>query len=550
MSNPQVTIGVSAVDNAKAVLQSVDDKIKGTATTIDTTSTKIISKTSIMSAQVKQNFGQIATSAASLAAGLTSFAFSFGSIEKAQLSAQSAQLQYEKSLDRLSRLQASGKATSEQLTLAQQEVALNSAKLAEAQDNVSEAYTQFLAQIPAQVISFGHGFSGILQNISGKSIPQLISGLKTLNLTMISTFVTSPVGIAIVGVTSLIVILATNVGGLRDRIFELGAAILEFLDRHFKPLADAIRWFIDNVAKPLGNFFGGEAPPAIEATNQKLSQFNETVELGSGIVGTFDQSLSDLQITTKSTTEEFETFQDWLVRTENAVLRTTNENFNYLQSLGKIENLQDLTNDQINLAANYHRELAAETQRVTQENFNLIASFDERYALTLKTNEAIAEQAELIREAIELEKKYGEATRDLFDEFGRRRDGGRSSNRGGSNRVTVDDVKRHKGSLIDAIREKSGRSLDVGGTLFEDVFGFGMRTGTPHMLHEGERVIPRSRSSVGGGSGGSSRITIEIPLILNGKEVARAIAKDIEPEIGRARTMRMRLTHEAIHGIG
>lgn len=284
MSNPQVTIGVTAVDKAGAVLQSVDQKIAQTATNVDTASSKIVSRTSQMSAQVKQNFGQIATSAASLAAGITSFAFSFGTIEKAQASAMSQQITYEKSLQRLEKLQNSGKATAEQLATAELEVANNANKLKIAQDQVSESYTQFLAQIPSQMIAFGHGFSGMLQNISGKSIPQLLSGLKTLNLTMISTFVTSPWGIALIAGASLIAIFAFNVGGLRDRIFELGDAIMRFLYDHFRPLHDAIKWFIDNVAKPFAGFFSTSAPESIDTTSMAFETLNKTtLDLGSSM---------------------------------------------------------------------------------------------------------------------------------------------------------------------------------------------------------------------------------------------------------------------------
>jgi hypothetical protein len=480
MSNPQVTIGVSAVDNAKSVLQSVDDKIKSTATTIDTAGSKVITKSSQMSALVKQNFTSIAQSAAGLAAGITSFATSFGTLEKAQLSADTAQVTYEKSLQRLEKLQASGKATAEQLATAQLDVANNAEKLRQAQDNVNETYANFLAQVPGQIISFGVAASGIMNllgishrnaaggaiaqtgatNLLNASIFRTIGTAIAARAAMIAAFITTPVGAAIVGVTTLITLLVFNVGGLRDRIFELGGAILKFLDHHFKPLADAIRWFIDNVAKPLGNFFGNVMPPEIDTTTAAIDVLNQsTIELGTNA----PVAIANVQSS--------------IVSLEAAGVTS----FNNMQA-------------------------AYEKFKQGIEDTNIKSIFD--------------------------------------DDFLEDRTGGKS---GGSKNKRVqeaqDEYQKSKKTGKDTARyidkiTKAASGYD--GMVFGPSLFLAGESGPEHV-----RITPQGRGGFGGG-----RITIEIPLILNGKEFARAVAKDIEPEIGRIRTTRMRLEHEGIYGLG
>ena len=54
-------------------------------------------------------------------------------------------------------------------------------------------------------------------------------------------------------------------------------------------------------------------------------------------------------------------------------------------------------------------------------------------------------------------------------------------------------------------------------------------------VHEGEAILTKeqNRERAEGTSGGT--LTIEVPLYINGKKVARAIAKDVDQEMGKLR---------------
>jgi hypothetical protein len=297
-SNPAISIGVTATDTASHVLQGVDKQIANTGHTVETTSSKIISKTDKMAASFKTNFTNIATSVAGLGAGIASFAASFGTLERAQNTADQANITYQKSLERLSKLQEGGKATTEQLALAQEQVRVNAEKLKTAQGDVTDTYMTFLANVPSQLISFGVAGSSIMKLLGlshgvagagaqGQAVQtNVLSGaLRFANVAAVQTSVgmrilqiaMGPVGWAILGVSTLVVLLSTNAFGLRDAFFNLGKQITAFLDVHFKPLADAMRWFYDNVLKPIGSFLGGEMPTDVKTTETSIASLDATV---------------------------------------------------------------------------------------------------------------------------------------------------------------------------------------------------------------------------------------------------------------------------------
>lgn len=113
-SNSNLNIGITATDTARGTLQQLDQKIAGTANNVDAAGTKIISKSQQMSAAFKQNMGSMLASIAGLGAGITSFATSFSTLDKAQTRADAANLALSRSQERLEKLMQNSKATAEQ----------------------------------------------------------------------------------------------------------------------------------------------------------------------------------------------------------------------------------------------------------------------------------------------------------------------------------------------------------------------------------------------------------------------------------------------------
>lgn len=279
-SNPQISIGVTAIDQASSVLSGVDRAVLSTAKKIEESGNRTISKWGQIKDNIKAHGVDIAVGIASLSAGVVSFATSFDVLEKAQLATDKAQLALTRSQEHLEKLQSSGKATAEQLAIAQEQVRLNTEKVALSQDAQNDTYMNFLANIPSQIISMGMGVSSVFTAITSSTISSTLA-MHGFRLASIAAFITNPVGIAIIGISALVAALVFNIGGLRDMVFKLGDAIMDFLDAHFKPLADAIRWFLDNVAKPLGNFFGGGTstalPESITRAETSLANYDTAI---------------------------------------------------------------------------------------------------------------------------------------------------------------------------------------------------------------------------------------------------------------------------------
>jgi hypothetical protein len=293
-SNPQVTIGVSAVDNAKQVLEGVDSKVSQTADIVVKSGDKMQSKTAQASSAILKNWQGLATGAATLGAGIVSFATSFDTLEKAALRTDQAQLTYSRSLERLNDLQKSGKASSADLSNAQEQLRINAEKLKQAQDSQNDTYTNFLAQVPLQMLSFGTSFVTMATTM-GISTGTLTSALGVLKAAMISAFVTNPAGIAILAVTTLVAALVFNIGGLRDAFVGLGKVILDFLDRHFKPLADAIRWFIDGIQWLTGQF-SVDLPSSIDTSASAVTEFSQVTQDASVMLANADMQIQNIQL--------------------------------------------------------------------------------------------------------------------------------------------------------------------------------------------------------------------------------------------------------------
>lgn len=259
-SNSSIVIGVSAVDTARQTLQQVDSKIRETTTIIEDSGAKITT----IGQRIKDNWQNLAATATGLVSGVTGFATSFDVLQKAQTNADRANLTYQKSLAKLEEMQKSGKYSAEELARQQEQVRINSEKLAQAQDNLGDTYTNFLANIPAQMLGFGTAaigmfnmlrttqianaaasvtssvaYSGALASMNAATITTT-GALNGFRIASIMAFLTNPATAAILGISTLIVLLTTNAFGLRDAFVWLGETIYNTIVSAFQPLIDIL----------------------------------------------------------------------------------------------------------------------------------------------------------------------------------------------------------------------------------------------------------------------------------------------------------------------
>src|SRR5581483_5852230 len=290
-SNPAITIGVNAIDSASEVLDGVDSKARTTAQSIIDGGDKIDSKWSTLKDNFKAHGKDMVLSTSELASSVVGLTGSITGLERAHYQVDKANLTLQKSQDALKKLQDSGKATAEQLAVAQEQVRLNTERSTLAQQNYHESMNEFLLQIPGQVIQF---FTGATQLVSLFGVESIAAGLKSVifgttttaslgtvnvvtaestgllgafRMASISAFLMNPATAAILGIATLVLLLTTNFGGLRDMVFSLGDAIMQFLDDHFKPLHDAIEWFLSNI----GQLFGLHGDTGISSSTSKVA---------------------------------------------------------------------------------------------------------------------------------------------------------------------------------------------------------------------------------------------------------------------------------------
>lgn len=488
-NNPQVTIGVNAIDKSKAVLQGVDQKLAGTADKVVQTSAKIESRTAKLKNAFKSNFAGMAGSMSFVGLGVAGLVNDFGDLKKAQIDVEDTALDLAEAEDRLEQMLEKGTASTKEIALQREDVRLKTEKLKIAESDLNQEHANFVLSLGPNVMSVGAGVTQMIGNMGLKLTGPggLVSKLKAFKLASIAAFITNPVGAAIIGVTTLVSLLVFNVGGLRDKITELGAVILNFLDAHFKPLADGIRWFLDGVGAVFGDFFSDELPASVQTANAALDTGQQaTLDLGA----TYDQITEQLREQMAKQQAEIEKLYKETVPQSTEVAAN---------SFVKVERAAVQTSQSI-----------------------IKSSSDARTAL-----EALAEAQ---NRSIVSFKSIGQA--------------------GLAGTISVDTLRAAglaRGSLLESAKAgrlggvftSTGRVLDKGGTLHENVVGFGTETGTPHLLHKGETVTPPSRSS-----GGNETIILEI----DGKAFAKATFKHTRTLMNKDTTRHIRLTHEGHHG--
>lgn len=286
-TNANVVILVTAENKAGQVLQQVQEQATQTQEKISQANEKV--SQSIQ--RVERNYLQAGAAFAAVGASVVGFATSLDNLEKAQLKVDIAQ-------KRVNDLVARGKAGTEEYRIAQEKLRL-------AQDNLNDSYTNFIAGIGPQIFSTIFGLQAGFKALGITSVSQLIPAIKGVGTALKTTFITNPVGIAILAITTVIGLLVFNVGGLRDKIVELGNQILVFIDAHLKPLGDAIRFIID-LFRPLVDIFGVVIPESMSNTQNAITGLEgvavpsfenieqETVQLGTSIGTTMDQINQDV----------------------------------------------------------------------------------------------------------------------------------------------------------------------------------------------------------------------------------------------------------------
>ncbi len=284
-----VTLLIQADDRATQVLNKVQNDLNKVQDNITRGNEKISESTKKLNTSTLHTI----SSFASFTAGATALYTSFSNLDKAQLrvasaqkeviaaqaSALQAQLVYQRSVERfgetsertshaLLRL----KSSEEQLIIAQEKARL-------AQNDLSDTYLNFIVNLAPQTISLAIGLQGAFRAIGITSITQLVPSIHAVGGALKGAFITNPVGIAIIGIASAVTLLATNTFGLGDKIITLGNIILGFIDKHLKPLGDAIRFVIDAL-KPITDLFGSIFPASIESSNNAISRL-ESISIDS-----------------------------------------------------------------------------------------------------------------------------------------------------------------------------------------------------------------------------------------------------------------------------
>ncbi len=283
-ANSNVILLITAENKASQVLQQVQQEATKTEGEITKANQNIAQSTQKVNTSMLQTVGSFAA----IGAGAVGLVTSFTTLERAQIgvetahkrlitaqaSAESAQKAYNAAVAKfgpdseqahiaLLRLQAAN----EQLPIAEDKARL-------AQDRLTETYLNFAANIAPQVISLIVGIQGASARLATTSLSSLIPSIRGVGIAMITSFITNPVGIAIIAITTVVILLATNVGGLRDKVVELGNEILAFIDVHLKPLGDAIRFLID-LFKPLVNIFHVVMPSAMARTRDSITELED-----------------------------------------------------------------------------------------------------------------------------------------------------------------------------------------------------------------------------------------------------------------------------------
>jgi hypothetical protein len=303
-----IVLLITAENKASQVLQQVQEQASQTEERLTTANNKIAESTQ----RLNVNILGAAQAFAGVGAGAVGLATSFDTLERAQVrvdvaqknlvsaqvGAMQAQDAYSKAVQKFGPDSQQAHQALLRLETAQKQVGISQDKARLAQDQLGDTYANFAAGIAPQTISLIFGIQGAFRALGVTSTSQIIPAISGIGNSFIglggssaklipaitgigtalkTTFLTNPVGIAILGISTVVALLAFNVGGLRDKLVDLGQQILAFLDAHLKPLADAIRWVADALA-PLGQILGLQMPEQIGNTQTAIDQAKQSID--------------------------------------------------------------------------------------------------------------------------------------------------------------------------------------------------------------------------------------------------------------------------------
>lgn len=196
-------------------------------------------------ANIESNVKKFGATMASITANISSIMSltdAFDKIEKKAISVKEHELALAKQQELVNKLIAEGKeGTSEyshaieKLNIMQREY---NVKLDELQDAQASANLQLVT------------FASTMVTTVLTSLTSVTSAVKAFHVASLTAFVTSPVGMAVIGISTAIGILAFNVGGLRDKLFQALEGFISWL-KTLPILGDILR-AIEQLLRSIG----------------------------------------------------------------------------------------------------------------------------------------------------------------------------------------------------------------------------------------------------------------------------------------------------------
>ncbi|MEM2760493.1 MAG: hypothetical protein QXU32_06665 [Nitrososphaerales archaeon] len=306
MSSSNIVLIVTAENKAGQVLQQVQQEANKTQQAIANENEKVAltaHKLNVNALQAAAGFAAVTASAVSLGTSLSNLEKAKLRVETAQkniivaqATAKETQLAYNRAVEKFGPDSEQAQKSLLRLQAAQQQVEIAQQKAKLAQDQMSDTYANFIASLAPQIISMTFGIQSAFRALGITSVSQLIPAVHGVGSALRAAFLSPPpVGLIIAGAATVVALLTTNAGGLRDAIVKLGEQIFQFIQQHLRPLADLLTFLNNSVIKPLAEVLGITAvQAAAEAENAFNDLEKETTSLGLGIGLMTDQINKEL----------------------------------------------------------------------------------------------------------------------------------------------------------------------------------------------------------------------------------------------------------------